>query len=141
MVVLLLASSVGAALVPIPESGEDESSTSTTTADAPTARSLERTLRAGAGRPETIKLEVGDRLALQVVGQEYDLVEIAGLGQLEDVDAASPARFDLVLDEPGNYPVRLTESGTLIARIEVTQGRAAPDPGYEGVPGEPGSVS
>jgi hypothetical protein len=128
MIVLLLASSVAAALVPIPESAQDDSSSTTTTTAAPTGGSHERTLRAAAGKPETIRLEVGDRLALEVVAQDHDLVEIAGLGQLEDVDAASPARFDLVLDRPGTYPVRLAGAGDLIGRIEVSQqGATEPD--------------
>jgi hypothetical protein len=129
MVVLLLASSVAAWLVPIPEAARDETGSSTT----PTAetrdpgRAVERTLRSGARKPETIRLEVGDQLALEVVGQEHDLVEIEGLGRLDDLDTASPARFNLIVDEPGSYAVRLTEAGTLIGRIEVSQPAGAPD--------------
>jgi hypothetical protein len=89
---------------------------------------VERTLRSGARKPETIRLEVGDQLALEVVGQEHDLVEIEGLGRLDDVDAASPARFNLIVDEPGSYDVRLRQAGVRVGRIEVAQPAAEPDP-------------
>jgi hypothetical protein len=120
---------VAAWLVPIPEAARDEtSSTATTTAETrDPGRAIERTLRSGARKPETIRLEVGDQLTLEVVGQEHDLVEIEGLGRLDDLDAASPARFDLIVDEPGSYAVRLTEAGTLVGRIEVAQPAAEPD--------------
>ena len=80
MIVLLLASSVAAALAPIPQSARDDADTTSTTTAMPTGRSLERTLRAAADKPETIRLEAGDRLALEVVAQDHELVAIAGLG-------------------------------------------------------------
>lgn len=138
MVVLLLASSVAAWLVPIPEAARDESvSSPTTTAETrQPGRAVERTLRSGARRPETIRLEVGDQLALEVVGQEHDLVEIEGLGRLDDVDAASPARFNLIVDEPGVYDVRLTQAGVRVGRIEVAQPAAESNrPGSDASPG------
>lgn len=139
MVVLLLASSVAAWLVPIPEAARDESGSSTTTTAEtrePGGRAVERTLRSGARNPETIRLEVGDQLALEVVGQEHDLVEIEGLGRLDDVDAASPARFNLIVDEPGIYDVRLTQAGVRVGRIEVAQPAAEPErPGGDASPG------
>jgi len=122
MIVLLLASSVAAALVPIPESASEDSTTTTTTEATAAGDALERTLRANAERPDTIRVRAGDQLTLEVVSEGYDLVEIPALGQLEDVNRGSPARFNLLLEEPGTYAVRLAEAG-LIGRIEVRQGR------------------
>lgn len=127
MIVLLVASSVVAALAPIPEPTGDDSTTTTDTRVAATGDSLTRTLRTNAGEPETIRVRVGDQLALEVVGQRYDLVEIPALGQLEDLDPQSPARFNLLLDEPGTYEVRLSRAQRLIGRIEVAQGRRGAD--------------
>ncbi len=122
MIVLLLASSVAAALVPIPESADDASTTTTSTPATVSGESRVRTLRADAEKPETIQVDAGDQLTLEVVGRSHDLVEIPALGELEDVDLGSPARFNLLLDQPGTYAVRLAEAG-LIGRIEVRQGR------------------
>ena len=126
MIVLLLASSVAAALVPIPESADEASTTTTTAPATASGESRVRTLRADAEKPETIEVDAGDQLTLEVVGRAHDLVEIPALGKLEDVDLGSPARFNLLLEEPGTYAVRLAEAG-LIGRIEVRQGRAEPD--------------
>ncbi len=125
MIVLLLASSVAAALVPIPESADEASTTTTTAPATASGESRVRTLRADAEKPETIEVDAGDQLTLEVVGRAHDLVEIPALGELEDVDLGSPARFNLLLDEPGTYAVRLAEAG-LIGRIEVRQGRGEP---------------
>ena len=127
MIVLLVASSVVAALAPIPEPARDDPTTTSATEATATGRSQMRILRANAGKPETIRVRAGDQLALEVVGQEYDLVEIRALGQLEDLDPQSPARFDLLLDEPGTYAVRLTHAQRLIGRIKVAQAQAGAD--------------
>lgn len=135
MIVLLLASSVAAALVPIPDSADQDSTTTTATEATASADALERTLRADAEKPGTIRVHAGDQLALEVVGNGYDLVEIPALGQVEDVNRGSPARFNLLLEQPGSYAVRLAGTG-LIGRIEVTQGRNKPD--HRSKPSEPG---
>lgn len=120
MIVLLLASSIAAALVPIPEGARDESTTTTAPTATAAGELLERTLRADARKSPRIRAEVEDELALTVTGSRHDLVEITGLGQLEDLAPGSPARFDLLFAEPGTYTVRLVESDQPIGRIEVT---------------------
>lgn len=119
MIVLLLASSIAAALVPIPEGVRDQATTTTAPTATLSGDLLEQTLRADAAKLRRIRTQVGDQLALTVTGSRHDLVEIAGLGRLEDLAPGSPARFNLLFEEPGTYTVRLVEVGRAIGQIEV----------------------
>lgn len=123
MLALLVASSVAAALVPVdPDRLRDTSTTSTATAGEPLGDLVRRKIDAGRDQPSTVAIALGDQLALTVTSDRPDLVEIPGLGELEDVDPDSPATFDLRPFQPGTYPVRLLDSGQRIARIVVTAG-------------------
>ena len=124
MLVLLVLSSVLAALVPVERNrlrDESSSTTTTVTRDAlPTGELVERSIAADDATPETIKLSLGDQLALTVTSPKLaDQVEIPVLGQLEDVDPDFPAHFDMLALERGTFPVRLIEARRVIARIEV----------------------
>lgn len=61
-----------------------------------------RTARVEAGRPVTILVEA------EVPGQ----AELQGLGLVEPAAPATPARFELLPDEPGVYPVVFTPAAT-----------------------------
>ena len=124
MLMLLFVSTLAAALVPPPESDEEDTATrAAAPTEQPTARTVVRTLDAGSKRTETIRVATGDRLVLTVRSPRPAQVEIFGLGQLEDAAPESPARFDLLLDEPGEYEIRLLASGRSLGRI--VAGRAA----------------
>jgi hypothetical protein len=120
MLVLLFVSTLAAALVPAPEGDEEETSTPIEpAAGRPSARTVVQTIDADARRPKPIRLSRGDRLVLTVRSPRPTQVEIGGLGQLEDADPESPARFDLLLDEPGEYGIRLVRPPETIGRIVV----------------------
>ncbi|MGH2953161.1 MAG: hypothetical protein ACRDK9_03940 [Solirubrobacterales bacterium] len=119
MLVLLFVSTLAAALVPPPETDDPETRRTTETTEGPRGRQISRTLDAGAAQPQTIRLKIGDQLALTVRSPRPVQVELAGLGQLEDVDPASPARFNLFPSEPGEHAVRLLGSGRVIGRIVI----------------------
>jgi hypothetical protein len=123
MVVLLVISSVAAALVPPPT----ERSTTEDTEEREAARDregepsgelLRQTIEAEAARPERIAARVGDQLALTVNARAFRQVEIPSFGLLEPAEPGAPAHFDILLDRPGSFLVRLLESGRAIARIE-----------------------
>jgi hypothetical protein len=136
LVVLLVISSIAAALAPTPaerESGETSTTGTETTEtgatghQAPTGELLELTVdvppaRDGEARkparPQTIGAAVGDQLALTVRSSETTEVEIPELGLIETATAGGPARFDLLLREPGRYAV-LAGGGRQIAWIVV----------------------
>ena len=78
--------------------------------------------------PETIGAVVGDQLALTVRTEETVAVEIPELGLLETAGPGGPARFDLLLREPGKLAV-LADGGRHVASIVV---RAPPPQGNAG---------
>jgi hypothetical protein len=58
-------------------------------------------------------------LALTVRGDELDAVSIPGLGKLEAIEPGSPARFELLLDTPGRFPVTLLDAQRSVGLIDV----------------------
>jgi len=141
MLLLLFVSSLAAALAPDRPDDEESSTESTTIADeAPRGKSIERTIRVDAKLPKEIEIEVGTQLALTVTADEPDQVEIQGLGELEDVDADGPARFNLLPLRAGSHPIRLVETNERIGSIEVREPKpdaSEEDPSAEPPPPEP----
>jgi hypothetical protein len=126
LLVLLFVSSLTAALVPIDRSG-DETSTTTAppAAEPPAAELVHARIDTRDKRPKTIRMQVGDQLALLVSGHAPDEVEIPRLDLLEPVDLGAPARFELLADAAGTYPIRLLEARRQIGRIVVSARPAA----------------
>jgi hypothetical protein len=121
MLVMLVISSLAAVLAP--STRRDGTTTEETTRERPPQRTqpsgrlVRATIDTSRG-PRTVRIMAGDQLALVVRHRRPDGVEIPRLGQLEDVDAVSPARFDL-LPPPGRYAVRLAEAGRRIGEVVV----------------------
>ena len=124
MIVLLVISSVAAALIPVERrAGRSSTSTETSTVDqpGPTGELVNATLGTGGKKPQTVAIKLGDQLALRVTSKVSDQVEIPALGELEPVDRDAPARFDLLPFEPGRYVVRVVSSGEPAGWIVVTR--------------------
>ena len=84
------------------------------------SRRLERTISADPGRKRaSVRVRVGDVLALTVRGNLLDSVEIADLGKLEPIEPGSPARFEMLLERPGELRVGLVDAERLIGLVEV----------------------
>jgi hypothetical protein len=77
----------------------------------------------GKGGPPTVAAAVGDRVALEVESKETTSIEIPDLGLLETAAPGAPARFDLLMRDPGSYPVRVMD-GAIVATIEVSEPEA-----------------
>jgi hypothetical protein len=136
LVVLLVISSIAAALAPTPAEREETTTSpvTTTPADAGGGGGGGGELtelavdvpppRDGAGKdqpkhePETIDIAVGDQLALTVRSERTATIEIPELGLLETAGSGAPARFDLLLREPGRLAV-LAGGGRQVAWIVV----------------------
>ncbi len=84
------------------------------------SRRIERTISADAGRPRArVRVRAGDVLHLTVRGDVLDGVEITGLGKLEPIEPGSPARFEMLLDAPGEFRVTLADAQRAVGLIQV----------------------
>lgn len=111
MVLLLAASTIAAALAPQSNRSDDE--TTTTTEVAPPDRIaggelVRATIDASAEKPRTLRIAVGDQLALVVRTPEPAQIEIPEFGLLEDAERDAPARFDLLAEREGMFSVQAT---------------------------------
>jgi hypothetical protein len=86
-------------------------------------RLIEVRVRTGALRAETVRLRLGDQLELTVRSRSDGQVEIPRFGLIEDAGPGMPARFSLLMSEPGSFAVRLAGKRRDVARIEVSAPR------------------
>ena len=140
MLVLLAVSTLAAALVPTPESDDPQPPVTDTVTSgqgpeqeagaANGARSALVTarVRVGEGEPETVKVRTGDQLRLLVSGRLADDIAIPAFGLLETMAPFSPARFDLIVDRVGRFPIRAERAERVVGRIfsVAGSGRCAP---------------
>ncbi len=130
MIVMLMLSSLAAALVPVRDDEEESSSTTATETPAhpPTGpgEAVEARIDAGEGEPKTIRIALGDQLTLQVADNSPGEVSIPDLDLLEAVEPGTPAHFDLLPTSSGTYEVRLLDGDVLLGEIIV--GSPSPQP-------------
>ena len=121
MLVLLVLSSIAAALIPVDRGKLSDSTTSTSTTTPVPAQGalITKRVSAAAKKPPTIRMHVNDELRLTVTSPVPNMVEIPEFGELENVDPDLPAQFDLLTFEPGRFAVRLVDPPGLVADIEV----------------------
>jgi len=67
---------------------------------------------------KTVDAEVGDHVEILVEGAEPDSVAL-GEVSVEDVDADTPASFELLADTPGTYPLVLLSDNRTLGTLEV----------------------
>jgi hypothetical protein len=136
LVVLLGVSTLAAALAPVPSQKDSTSTETTTQPIVPTPGELtgghkqlfEKTIDADSKTVEVIQLFAGEELQLRVRSKLLDQISIPELGQVQAVSPDAPASFDLLLDQPGDYAIRLVDAGRLVGRLEVSPG-ARPEKG------------
>lgn len=129
MIVLLVLSSLAAALIPPPPHSSTTSTTSTSTTTHTTPAPAEpaeqpgsqvrRTVSVAAKKPRDLVLQQNDQLALTVSSPRFTQVEIRGLGLVDDAQPGTPASFNILLAEPGSYPVRAIDAKRTVAVIKV----------------------
>ncbi len=141
MIVLLVLSSVAAALVPLDSRTEDSSTETETTVDrpGPSGELHTETLRVGPAQPQRIEIRLGDQLALKVTSPVSEQVEIPAMGEIADVDPNAPARFDLLPFEAGRYAIRLVDRQRKVGVIVVEPRRRERQRGSG--PDQPGGSS
>lgn len=136
LLVLFAVSIAAAALAPEQRvSPDSEDSTTTEATKEPEQQSageaISARIDAAAEEPETIRAAAGDQLALIVSSERLLEVAIDPYGLLEAADELAPARFNILLREPGSIPITDAAGGELIGRIEVAP-QGAGDDGAEG---------
>jgi hypothetical protein len=93
-----------------------------TTAQAPVIdRRIDATT---AGEPVTVDVPRGAMLELEVEVGAPDTVAL-GDGELEAAAPGSPARFELLADTPGEFPLRLLEAERTLGVVRVSAASAA----------------
>jgi hypothetical protein len=107
-----------------PLNGSAASVTPTATASAkpltdPDAFDVSMKLSTAPGAAEkTVDAELGDRVQIVVDGTDPDSVALGDLA-VEDVDAVTPAVFELLADTPGTYPLVLLSDDRRLGTLEI----------------------
>ncbi len=126
MLILLGLSTLAAALIPPRSQVGDRTRTTTTSTETTTPDTLPRgqllraRIKIGGRRLPVVPIELGDELRLEVGCDCRDQVEIPGLGLVEPVEPLTPAFFDLLPPDPGDYGIRLVGRDRAVARVQVT---------------------
>ena len=84
----------------------------------PDAFDVEAVLSDGTAKPKRIKAVLGDRVQITVQGRKPDSVALGDL-RTEQVEAGLPARFELLADTPGTYPLVLVDEERRIGTLEI----------------------
>jgi hypothetical protein len=85
----------------------------------PEAFDVTATLSAVPGAEEkTIEAELGDFVEIVVEGEQPASVELSGL-RTEPVEAGFPARFEMLAETPGTYPLVVVDENRRIGTLEV----------------------
>ena len=88
-------------------------------------RRIVKTISADPGKPSArVSARVGDILELTVSGDVLDAVEIDDIGELEPIEPGSPARFEVLLERPGELRVSLTDAERVVGVVKVAEPRA-----------------
>ena len=67
-----------------------------------------------------VVVDQGDLVDLEVSGSEIDSVSL--LDEVVPIDPASPALFQLVAGEPGEYPIELLDANRQVGTLLVREG-------------------
>ncbi len=110
-----------------PQRSDDEktpSQTATATGAAPppadTDPPVAVTINADRKSLDVVPLKVGQHLELDVASKTVGTVEIPAFGLVQAVDPSTPAHFDLLLEQPGEFAVKLVEEKRLAGRLDVS---------------------
>jgi hypothetical protein len=128
LLVLLGISTLAAALAPVKSPNDAKTTETTTTATTPAAPPpksaglFKYTIDADSKKLKVVELYVGEELQLTVTSHLLDQISIPELGEVEPVSPDAAAKFDLLLDEAGDYAVRLVDENRLVGRLQVNPG-------------------
>ena len=73
------------------------------------------------GRPMRVTVEEGTLLELEVSGPELDSISL--LDEVVVIAPEAAARFDVLADTPGSYPIELVDAGRRVGTLVVREAR------------------
>ena len=120
LAVLMVLTAVAASLTPRESSRQQDATTPSATSTQPAQKPVEATLDAQE-EGQRVEADVGQNVTIVVRSTELDSVSIAEVGT-ETAEPDSPARFELLADTPGDYPIEALESGREIGVLEISEG-------------------
>ena len=85
-------------------------------AASPGMRTVERAISTAEG-PRRVTVTAGRLLELEVSGPELDSVAL--LDEVVPIAPEAPARFELLADTPGRYPIELVDAGRRVGTLVV----------------------
>jgi hypothetical protein len=117
LAVLMVITALAAGLAPRESAMNDDSPAPSATA-AVVQKPVMQTLDAQA-EGQRVEAEVGQIVRIVVTSDELDTVSMAELG-FETTEPDSPARFELLAEVPGTYPIKLLEADRQIGELEIS---------------------
>jgi hypothetical protein len=83
---------------------------------------VEETLSAAAGAsPVRVRARPGQTVKLEVQGHVYDEVLVTGLDRSAAIAPEAPARFELFIDQPGRFEIRLLDADRRLGELLVRE--------------------
>jgi hypothetical protein len=118
LAVLMALTALAASVAPHKTSlQQDAARTPPAAAAEPAPKPVEETLDTAA-QGQRVAAKIGQSVTIVVRSQDVESVELAEYGT-ETAEPDSPARFELLADAPGSYPIELVESGRRIGVLEI----------------------
>ena len=121
LALLMVITALAAGIAPRESAMDGDSPSPSATAGEVAQEPVMQTLDAQA-EGQQVEAKVGQIVRIVVTSDELDTVSMADVG-FETTEPDSPARFELLADVPGTYPIELLEADRQIGELEVTGAR------------------
>jgi hypothetical protein len=83
---------------------------------------LEETVSAAEGAsPVRVRARQGQTVVLEVQGSVFDEVVLTGLDRVKAIAPEAPARFEIYLDQPGRFQIRLLDADRRLGELLVRE--------------------
>jgi hypothetical protein len=119
LAVLMALTALAASLAPRDTPPREDDAPAAAAPPAPAREPVQATLDAD-GEGQRVVARVGQDVVIVVRSKELDTVSLAEVGS-EPTEPDSPARFELLADVPGSYPIELLEAGRQIGVLEIRE--------------------
>ena len=121
LALLMVITALAAGIAPRESAMDGDSPSPSATAGEVAQEPVMQTLDAQAD-DQRVEAKVGQIVRIVVTSDELDTVSMADVG-FETTEPDSPARFELLADVPGTYPIKLLEADRQIGELKITGAR------------------